>query len=123
MAVTQVETVVKGRMKSDFVGGYLESWELTTADGTGEASRIPGGADRSVQAVGATWGGATCILEGSLDGGTTWFPLTDNNGAPVSFDADGGAAVAEAVVHVRPRLSTAGTGAEVTVYLFSRFTR
>lgn len=101
---------------------HLDHWSLTTAADTGIAVQRPGAADRVIQVLG-TMGGATCIAEGSLDGGTTYFPLKDPNGNAISFTAAGGAAITENSLLIRPRLSVAGSGAAIEVYLLSRSNR
>lgn len=99
----------------------LHTWNLTTADSTGDRISNPGAADRSIQFVADTTGSATIILEGSLDG-VVYFPLTDGQGNAISFTANGGEMVAENVLWYRPRLSTGGSGAVWTALLFSRST-
>ena len=99
----------------------LHDWSLTTADTTGTAISIPGAADRTVQFIADTAGAATAILEGSLDN-NTFFPLVDGQGNAISFTSSGGELVAENVLWVRPRLSTAGSGALWSVLLLSRST-
>ncbi len=99
----------------------VHDWSLTTADATGTAVSVPGSSDRTVQLIADTAGAATAILEGSLDN-STFFTLTDGQGNAISFTASGGELVAENVLFVRPRLSTAGSGALWSVLLFSRST-
>jgi hypothetical protein len=108
---------------------YRASWTLTTAAGTGVFLKQPGASDRSVQAFG-TFGGATCILEGSNDprvetdpGNAVWSPLTDASTTAISFTAAGIEAVNENPLYIRPRLSVAGTGATITVSLVSKGVR
>ena len=101
---------------------YLHTWNLTTADPTGDSIKHPGASDRTVQFIGANWGGATAVLEGSLDGGTTYFTLTDGQGNVVSFTDNGGEMISENVLFFRPRLSVGGTAAVVQVLLLSRST-
>ncbi len=103
-------------------GTVLHTWNLTTADPTGDAISIPGASDRTVQFVETNWGGATAILEGSLDDGTTFFTLTDGQGNAISFTVDGGEMISENVLLLRPRLSVGGTAAMVQVLLLSRST-
>ena len=103
-------------------GTVLHTWNLTTADPIGDAVSIPGASDRTVQFVETNWGGATAVLEGSLDGGTTYFTLTDGPGNEISFTSDGGEMVAENVLSMRARLDVVGTAAVVQVLLLSRST-
>ena len=103
----------------------IHDWSLTTADATGDAISVPGSSDRTIQFIADTAGAATAILEGSLDADPTtgtFFTLTDGQGNAISFTASGGEMVAENVLFVRPRLSTAGSGALWSVRLFSRST-
>lgn len=101
---------------------HLDHWSLTTAVTTGDPVSRPGAADRVIQVLG-TMGSATCIAEGSLDGGTTYFPLNDPNGNPISFTVAGGLAITENSLLIRPRLSVGGSGAAIEVYLLSRSSR
>ncbi len=99
----------------------VHDWSLTTADATGDSVSVPGSSDRTIQFVADTAGSATAILEGSMDD-STFFTLTDGQGNAISFTASGGEMVAENVLFVRPRLSTAGSGALWSILLFSRST-
>lgn len=100
---------------------YLHTWNLTTADPTGDSIKHPGASDRTVQFIINTAGSATIILEGSLDD-ETFFTLTDGQGNIISFTGAGGEMVAENVLFYRPRLSVGGSGADWTVHLLSRST-
>lgn len=102
---------------------YLYVWELTTADTDGDEVSLPGAADKTVQFDG-TWGGATAVFEGSNEATSpaTFLSLTDPQGNAISKTDDGIEAVTENPVWVRPRLSTAGTDASVTVRLLVRST-
>ncbi len=111
--VASTRTIESGRT-------ILHRWALTTGDTTGDGITIPGASDRTVQFIG-TFGGATVLLEGTLDG-TNWFTLTDGQGNAISFTAAGGEFVAENTLFIRPRLSVAGSGAAITVFLLSRST-
>ena len=96
---------------------HLHVWALTTADPTGDSVSFPGARDRTVHAYG-TWGGATAVVEGSMDG-TNWFTLHDESGVALSFTADNGHAIVENPVHMRCRLSVVGAGATVNVKILS----
>ena len=105
-------------------GTYLHSWTLTTADPTGDAVEFPGAPDKTVFITSAAWGAATCVLEGSLDGGTTYVTLHDTGMTALSFTANNNSApVNENVLLIRPRLSVVGAGATVSVKLLSRSAR
>lgn len=100
---------------------FLHVWNLTTADGIGDAARHPGAADRTVQASG-TFGGATVTIEGSINDGVSWGPLRDPGGTAITFTAAGLQAIAENVTDIRARLSVVGVGAAIAVHLLSRST-
>lgn len=71
--------------------------------------------DRTVGVTG-TFGGATVIIQGSSDGGTTWDTLKDYLGNNLSFTAHATALVAENPPLLRASTS-GGTGTSVTVTL------
>lgn len=109
--------------KTDHPGAtFLHTWNLTTADPVGDAIEFPGAADRTVQFVGTNWGGSTAVLEGSLDGGDTYFTLTDPQGNTINKTSNDGEAVTENTLLIRSRLSVIGTAAAVAARLMSRST-
>lgn len=91
-------------------GGWLYTWNLTTADHTGDAVEVPGGPDKTIQFVASTGGSATATIEGSNDG-TNYLSLTDPQGNAISPTDDAMELVVENPRYIRPRLSTVGTGA------------
>ena len=93
-------------------------WTLTSADATGDAMSWADWADRSVTFTG-TWGGATAALEGSNDG-TNWIPLADPQGTAISKTANAIEAVLELTRFVRPKLTTAGSGATIVATILMR---
>lgn len=99
----------------------VHTWNLTTADATGEAISVPGASDRTIQFVADTAGSATVVLQGSNDG-TNWVALTDGQGNAISFTGSGIEMVAENVLHFRVLLTSVGSGAVWTALLFSRST-
>lgn len=97
------------------------SWTLTSANNDGAGMPYAEWADRCWQAAGGTWGGATLKIEGSNDGGTTWFTLANAaGGSGTSFTADGGCNTIESPLLARPRLTTVGVGASVPVICVAR---
>lgn len=96
----------------------LITWILLTADPAGAAVAYEDYQDRAVQATG-TFGGATLQWEGSLDGGTTWFILTNPQGTAIAFTAAGGSQISEASALIRPRLTTVGAGATINAILYA----
>ena len=108
--------------RTDKPGGtYLHHWNLTTADADGDAVEFPGAPDRCFQAFG-TWGSGTLKFQGSLDGGATWFDLHDPSVTAIGLTDDGGGAILENPLLVRPSLS-GSTAADIDVYLLSRSAR
>lgn len=78
-------------------------------------------ADRSVQVFG-TFGGATCVIQGSndLQNPTNWNTLTDLQGNALSFTAAGLEQVAEGTCWVRPLVSGGAGPTSVTVQMLLR---
>ncbi len=102
-------------------GTVLHTWNLTTADPTGDSISVPGAADRTVQFISSSFGAATVVFEWSLDD-DTFVTATDGQGNAISFTSEGGEMVAENALFFRPRLSVAGSGAVIEVRLHSRST-
>lgn len=96
-------------------GTTQRRWALTTADPIGTQIGCANHPDKSVQ-VSGTFGGATCVIEGSNDG-ANWFILRDPAGANLSFTAAGLKQVLETVAFIRAQLSVVGSGAAVNVDL------
>lgn len=91
----------------------LYSYVLTTANGVGSEFQEAPWADRSVQ-VNGTWGGASLVLEGSNDG-VTYEILRDPSSLPLLFTSNGLKQILEVAMYIRPRLSVAGSGANLNV--------
>ena len=96
------------------------SWEGFAASGdVGTAVTVLGPyPDKTVQVFGTFAGAAAITWEGSLDGGATYFTLTDVNNVALVLSAAAGKAVTEAVPLIRPRM-TAGAAADVDCWLFA----
>lgn len=99
----------------------LWTWpSLLTATTDGAPIEFAQHADLCWQAVGANWGSATLTIQGSNDG-TNWFTLNKVAGSTATtFTADGGQTTIERPRYVRPKLTTAGTAADVTVTVHAR---
>lgn len=103
------------------------TWALTTADPTGDSLEWSEWCDVTWTVHDATWGGATLTLQGSNDG-TNWFTLTNAAGATALTATSGGSSAGtangytsiETPVYVRPKLTTVGVGAAVTVDALKR---
>lgn len=96
----------------------MYTWALVTANVDGAPLEHSEWADRTWTATG-TWGGATLSFEGSNDG-TNYITLTTAAGDAATLTADGCKTITETPRYVRPKLTTAGVGAAVTVILFAR---
>ncbi len=92
-------------------------WKLTTTDNTGTPVPIIGFPISTFQANG-TFGGATVVMEGSLDG-TNFVGLKDITGAAIAFTAAGLDKVVGACQYLRARLSVVGTAASISCILLS----
>lgn len=71
-------------------------------------------ADRSVAFAG-TWGAGTVVWEGSNDGGTTWFTLTDAQTSAITKTANGLEQIVEVTELARPRATVAVTSVVVSL--------
>lgn len=80
-----------------------------TTDDDGSALVAPDHAFKDAQVLGTFGAGGTVVLEGSLDGGTTWATLNDVQGNALSFAAARIERVQETGATIRPRV-TAGDG-------------
>ena len=109
-----------------YSGSILYTWVLTTANPTGAAlgPEIAQMTDLCWHAIGgAGWGGATAAIQGSnTDTDANYGAMTNaSGGAAITWTADGAPKQSiEKPAFVRPKLTTAGTAASVTVTLFAR---
>lgn len=112
-------TLTHTRYPSPDIRNHRVRWEgfAASAD-VGDAIAWGSWNDVTVQALGTFAGSISVLLEGSLDGGTTWFQLTDLNNTSIAFTAAGGKGVAEAVPMIRPRATAGSGGADVDIWLF-----
>lgn len=112
-------TITPTLVPSTDISHITYKWEGFATNGdVGAAVAMPGYPDRTVQILGTFGTGGEITLEGSLDGGTTYFTLTDPQGNSIVKTAAGGEAITELVGLIRPRL-TAGTGSiDIDVYVF-----
>lgn len=94
------------------------AWLALATGDTGAPVALPNAADCSIQVTG-TFGGATAVLEGSNDGGTTWVTLRDPGGTALSFTTANLKQVLEVVGLIRPSVS-GGTSVALNFYLVSR---
>lgn len=97
------------------------SYTITTANADGAPIPMPEWADVTVIARG-TWGGATLKVQGS-DDGTNFVTTGLSNaagGTEFSASADKVATLIERPPYIRPILTTAGSGATLTVVVSVR---
>lgn len=104
-AIPAQVAVAKGVIKT--------TWTITGTD-DGRPETAPQFPRKSVQVTG-TFGGGTILIEGSNDGGVTYFTLTDPQGNPLSFTSAGGEKIAENTERVRPRASVGVTSVVVSL--------
>jgi hypothetical protein len=103
-------------------GAVIYRWaDLGNAD-DGSPVSIPYAADNVIQIEG-TFGGATCVFEGSNDG-TNWHTLhseriSSNSSMTLSVTSAALRHVLEQAVYLRPKTS-GGTGTSLTVTMVSR---
>lgn len=101
------------------IGGPLVTWTpITHADDGAAVSLDRRYADKTVQMYGTWAGGMSLTLEGSLDG-NAWGTLTDAQGAPLTFTANGGPkTVLQNCIQYRITRSS-GSASSVTVLLLA----
>jgi hypothetical protein len=90
------------------------SWLALLTGNTGTPNERPYFSDRSVQVVG-TFGGSTCVIEGSNDG-VNWVTLSDPAGVALSFTVAGLKQILQVTRYIRPNVS-GGAGVSLNVYL------
>lgn len=112
--ITPTVTKAKDNPKRD---AYIVTWANMGNADQGLPVSLVGAADRTVQ-IGGTFGAATVVLEGSLDG-TNYITLTDPQGNAISKTSAALEAVSEIVNFIRPSTS-GGTGTSVTVTMLFR---
>ena len=100
----------------------LYTWTGLLNGDDGAGGPHVGSGDRTVQVFGTLGVGGTIIFEGSLDGGTNWFPLRDPSSTAISFTAAGGRAILENVALVRPRVTGGDGTTSLTAILMTRRT-
>lgn len=96
---------------------HVVSWVGLATGDDGTRLEMPGSADRTAQ-VGGTFGGATCVIEGSNDG-VNYLVLTDPQGNNLSFTSAKIETVTEITRYIRPRV-TGGSGVNINVHILLR---
>ncbi len=106
------------------VGGdgnaILWTWAMVTANVEGLPFEYVQHMDLCWQSFATTQSTAVITIQGSNDG-TNYFSMTNaSGGAAATFSADGGKQTVERPRYVRPYLTTAGTGAVISVTCLAR---
>lgn len=102
----------------------LVTWVLLTADTTGVAigPEITSQYQSVTWHARGTWGGATAAVQAANENTDGYFGavLNADGGAAITWTADAGSTATHAAVgaYLRPKLTTAGVGATVTVTAF-----
>lgn len=102
------------------------TWDLTTADATGDAVSFPEYADASWHFTGTNWGGATAAAQGSHTNTDGLFAAVSNanGGAAITATTDGAIKQQwELALFARPKLTTGGTAAVVRATAIFRKSR
>ena len=93
-------------------------WEaLTTTNRPGSGVQMAQAPDKTVQVLGTFGASASIAIEGSNDGGTTWFPCHDITNAVIALTAASGALIVENPKMIRPVLSNGDGSTDVDVYI------
>lgn len=96
-------------------------WEgLDTSNRDGSGVKLVNYPDKTVQVVGNFAGSADVSIEGSNDGGTTWFELRDSADAELGYLATGGDVILENPTLLRPILASGNGTTDIDVYLVAR---
>lgn len=102
------------------VGGVHEHvWTPITSGDVGswlDAVQLP---DKTIQVAG-TWNGATVVIQGTNDDGTTVFTLQDVEGDPLSLTSDGMRSILENPEKIRPACTVGGASTSLTVRCLSK---
>jgi hypothetical protein len=100
--------------------GTLFSWTpLTSANAIGDAAKTARATVSLTYHILGTFGSATVVLEGSLDG-TNYFTLKDMDGADISVTAAAAGSIRDLPPHIRPSTSGGGGTQSITVLLFAK---
>lgn len=117
MAVISPTITKPGQSNNDAGPAVLWVWDALTAADTAEAVEIPLTLPDRTVVISGTFGGATVVVEGSLDN-TVFFGLTDPQGNAISKTTAGGEALLELVRYIRPA-ATGGIGQTLKVTLLA----
>lgn len=119
MATKAFQSTVLKQGDSVIPGVNVYTWPSLAQGDDGAPLMLPHFADRSVQFVGATFGGAQVVLEGSNDG-TNYETLTDPQGNDIQKSGADLEAVTEVTAYVRPRVIGGDVNTNITAVLLIR---
>ena len=93
-------------------------WEtLTTTNRPGAGVLMATTPDKTVQVTGTFGASASIAIEGSNDGGTTWFACHDITNTVIALTAAGAALIVENPKLLRPNLSSGDGSTDIDVYI------
>lgn len=111
--------VVNGVVYDVRRGVYHTVWSSLANGDIGSYLTEANHPDKTVQVSGTFGAGGTLILQGSNDGGSNWFPLTDPQGNNISFTAAGGKVIVENPGIIRPNVTGGDGTTALTVDIYS----
>jgi len=98
---------------------YRVTWDPLTFAGLDEGSEVdaPDHTFKEIQVFGDFGAGGNVVIEGSLDGGTTWATLNDVQGNALNVSAAKIERVQESTARIRPRVSAGDATTDLTVVM------
>ena len=108
-------TINHTRSQTGTSRAFVATWLNLLQGDQGDALPFGQYTDRSVQVIGAL-GGATVVVEGSLNG-TDWATLTDPQGNDLLITTLKIEMITEATTYIRPRISGGSGVTDVTVLM------
>lgn len=114
------EIAVAPQTNHAFGDAKIYLWETITATNQeGSAVNVSATNDIAVQMLGDFGTSGDIVIQGSIDGGTTWATLNDPQGDPIVITAASIIQVQENVQLIRP-INAAGTGLDLDVWMIVR---
>jgi hypothetical protein len=97
----------------------LVVWEGLATGDDGAPVELPSWPDKTVQVLGNfNAASVTLTMQGSLDGGTTYFSLTDPQGNAIAKTAAAAEVISESPKTIRP-LASGGAAGDIDIYLLA----
>lgn len=101
-------------------GVYKTTWEALANGDDGGWLDAPHLTDKSVQVLGTFGVNGSVDIEGSNDGGTTQFKLTNPSDTDLTFTATGGEAILQNVQLIRPKVTNGDGTTAIDVVIVSK---